>query len=130
MGDTAHKILIVDDDPLTLKLLERHLAQGGYQSVSAKNGREAVALAQQEKPDVIVMDVMMPQINGLEALGQLKSSEATKAIPVLIISSNHDPSLKQESENAGAAALLAKPVGAGLLLETVRRLLSGAPAGA
>ena|SRR5437588_12976283 len=117
------KILIVDDDPVTLRLLEGFLQRAGYQMLLAKEGRAAVALAQKELPQVIIMDVMMPQVGGLEALRQLKKAETTQSIPVIIIAASDHPLVQQESKQSGAAAFLTKPFSPGRLLTEIKRLV-------
>ena len=78
----ANKILIVDDDPLMHLLYKNHLEGAGYQMIMAGNGIEALAVAARELPQLIVMDVMMVRMDGMTALRELKSAEATKGIPV------------------------------------------------
>ncbi len=121
----AQKILIVDDDPLMHVLYRRSLEGAGYQLLLAKNGREALEIAAREVPSLIFMDVMMPQIDGLTALRELKKSDATKMIPVVVITANvaQYAASRQESETSGATAFLSKPLSPSRLLEEVRRLL-------
>ena len=79
------KILLVDDDPLIHMLYRGHLEKAGYEMVAAHDGSEAVEIAALEQPSLIVMDIMMERMNGLAALRQLKKSQRTVAIPVLVI---------------------------------------------
>jgi CheY-like chemotaxis protein len=118
------KVLIVDDDPVTLRLLEGFLQRAGFQMLLAKEGRAAVALAQNELPQVIVMDVMMPQVGGLDALRQIKRGETTKDIPVIIIAASDHPLVQKESQQSGAAAFLTKPFSPAKLLAEVKRILT------
>ena len=121
----ANKILIVDDDPLMHLLYKNHLEGAGYQMIMASNGIEALAVAARELPQLIVMDVMMVGMDGMTALRELKSTEATKGIPVLIITANvnQHAAARRESELSGAAGFLTKPFSPAQLLAEVRRLL-------
>ena len=117
------QVLVVDDDQLMHRLFQHHLERAGYQMLSAMNGREAVEIAAREIPGVIVMDVMMPDVDGLAALRELKKSDATKAIPVIIITANGHHLTRKESESCGAAIFLTKPFSPTQLLNEIRRLV-------
>jgi len=119
----AQKVLIVDDDPLIPLLLQHHLERAGYQVIGAQNGRQALEVAARELPQLIVMDIMMPELDGLTAVRQLKKNEATKDIPVIVIATSAHPMVQQEAEVAGAAAFLMKPFGPARLLADIRRLI-------
>src|SRR5205809_537266 len=82
------KVLIVDDDPLIHQLYRRHIEQAGYQLISATDGREAIEIAQREMPHVIVMDIMMPEMDGLTAVLGLKKAQNTQSIPIIMITAN------------------------------------------
>ena|SRR5690348_6512701 len=117
------QIMVVDDDPLMHRLFQHHLEKAGYQMVSAKTGREALDLAARQPPNLIVMDIMMPDMDGLEALRELKKGEATKAIPVVVITANGHHLARKESQNCGAAVFLTKPFSPLQLLTEIRRIL-------
>jgi len=123
---TTKQILVVDDDPLMHRLYQHHLERAGYQMVSARNGREALDAAARQPPQLIVMDIMMPDMDGLEALRELKKSDATKAIPVIIITANGHHIARKESESCGAAVFLTKPFSPMQLLTEIKRFV---PAG-
>lgn len=78
------KILAVDDERHIVRLVQINLQKEGYEVVTASNGREALEKVQSERPDLIVMDVMMPEMDGFEALETLKANEATAGIPIKI----------------------------------------------
>jgi len=120
---TTKQILVVDDDQLMHRLFQHHLEKAGYKMVSAMNGREALDLAARQPPSLIVMDIMMPDIDGLAALRELKKNDATKSIPVIIITANSNQLAKQESANSGAAIFLTKPFSPTQLLNEIRRIL-------
>src|SRR5438874_13828275 len=84
----TRKILIVDDEPFMLRLIQHHLENAGYEMIKARNGREAIEAATRENPCVVVMDAMMPNMDGLTALRQLKQEPATRAIPVIMLTAN------------------------------------------
>jgi len=119
----ANKILVVDDDQLMHRLFLHDLDKDGYKVISAMNGREGVEAAMREKPQVIVMDIMMPDIDGLAALKELKKWDATKSIPVIMITANSHHISRQESEDSGAALFLTKPFSPTQLLNEIRRLM-------
>ena len=119
----GRKALVADDDALMRRLCLRILEPAGCRVILANNGREAVELATRELPQVIIMDVVMPEMNGLEALRQLKQAEATKAIPVIIMTGQADRKIRQESASWGAAVLLPKPFRPPELLKAVQRLI-------
>ena len=119
------KILIADDDPLVRMLYKNHLEHAGYELITAKDGTEAVEMAAQEQPQLVVMDIIMSQMGGLAALKQLKKAEATKAIPVVIVTGSvtaDHQAIRRECENSGAAGFLIKPFSPAQFLAEVRRL--------
>jgi CheY-like chemotaxis protein len=117
------QILVVDDDQLMHRLFQHHLERAGYQMVSALSGREALDIVARQPPALIVMDIMMPDIDGLVALRELKKSEATKSIPVIVITANGHQLARKESETSGAAIFLTKPFSPMQLLNEIRRLV-------
>lgn len=118
-----NQILVVDDDPVMHKLFQHHLERAGYQMLSAANGVEAIEIATREQPGLIVMDVMMPDKDGLAALRDLKKMDATKAIPVIVITANSHFLARKESENCGAAMFLTKPFSPTQLVNEIRRIV-------
>jgi CheY-like chemotaxis protein len=119
----GQKALVADDDPLMRRLCVGILELAGCQVITAHNGREAVELARRELPQLIVMDVVMSEMTGLEALRQLKLSQETRNIPVIIISGEADLKTQADLTSAGAAAFLPKPFRAAQLLTTIQQLL-------
>ena len=106
---TMKQILVVDDDPLMHRLFQHHLEKAGYQMVSARTGREALDISARQPPQLIVMDIMMPDMDGLEALRELKKGDVTKAIPVIVITAYGHHIARKESETCGAAGGRTKP---------------------
>ena len=119
----AKLVLLADDESLIRLLLQPHLERAGYRTITAENGRAAVELAVRELPAIIILDVMMPEMDGLSALRQLKANEATRAIPVIVITFNENPASQLEARNAGAASFLTKPFSPAQLLAELSRLL-------
>ncbi len=123
MSAIPRKILIVDDEPHMIRLAELSLRKGAFDVVTARNGRDAVELASSEKPDLIVMDVQMPEMDGLEALQALKSNSETTGIPVVILTARGHQLTRQEAVGIGASSFLTKPFSPTQLLSEVQRIL-------
>lgn len=85
-GKSPKKILVVDDDPVMTKLLEKRLKVDGYDVISALSGSDGIAKAIKEKPALIVLDLMIPDINGVDVTKELKKNDGTKTIPIVFIS--------------------------------------------
>jgi len=125
----SEKILIVDDEPHMLRVTELSIKKGGYQIVIGRNGKEALELAAREKPSLIVMDVSMPEMDGLTALTQLKANPETAKIPVIMLTVRGQAMARQQAEQSGAAVYLTKPFSPSQLLVEVKRLLEPPVAG-
>lgn len=124
MSQFPKTILIADDEIYMLRLLDATFRKGNYRVLQARNGMEALAAAEKQIPDLIVMDVMMPGLDGLSAVHQLKQSEATAKIPVIVLSSKGHALTKVEAELAGASLFLTKPFSPNQLLAEVEKILS------
>ncbi len=120
------KVLIVDDEPHMLRVTELSIKKGGYQIVIGRNGKEALALAAREQPDLIVMDVSMPEMDGLTALTQLKANPETAKIPVIMLTVRGQALTRSQATTSGAAVYLTKPFSPSQLLAEVKRLLEPA----
>ena len=120
---TASTILIADDEVYMLRLLEMTFKKGGFTVVSCRDGQEALAQAVSALPQLIVLDVMMPGLDGLGALRQLKGNPATRDIPVVVLSAKGHALTKVEAEQAGAVMFLAKPFSPNQLLSEVQKIL-------
>lgn len=116
-------ILVVDDEPYMIRLLQHHIERAGYRLVKATNGREALERIAEDQPDLIIMDVMMPEINGLEVLAELRNHEQTKNLPVIIMTANAQRFTREQAEAAGVSAFLTKPFSPTQLMTEVRRHL-------
>jgi signal transduction histidine kinase/CheY-like chemotaxis protein len=114
----APLVLVVEDNPQATELLIRNLNRGGFRTEQARNGTEALAKARACKPAAITLDIMLPEVDGWTVLGQLKQEEATRGIPVVVVSVVDHPELGLA---LGAIDYLVKPVDAKQLLETLGR---------
>jgi DNA-binding response OmpR family regulator len=119
----VQKILVADDEIYMLRLLELTFKKGGYEVVTCRDGQAAVALAGTVLPQLIVLDVMMPGLDGLGALRQLKENAATTAIPVVVLSAKGHALTRVEAEVAGAALFLSKPFSPNQLLGEVQKIM-------
>jgi CheY-like chemotaxis protein len=122
-----HKILVVDDEDYVHRLLQHYLQRAGYQLVSAHNGREALDVAIRELPELIIMDVMMAEMDGITAIRKLKEDELTRKIPVIVITANPAYHIsRDESQVCGAQLFLTKPFSPAQLMEAIRQILPDA----
>ena len=106
----APRVLVVDDIPDTLKLLKSWLEMQGYQTIGASSGQEALKLAAEHQPDVILLDVMMPQMDGIETCRRLKIQPQTVSIPVILVTAKDPADARADGMIAGAVDYITKPV--------------------
>ncbi|MDQ3812907.1 MAG: response regulator [Armatimonadota bacterium] len=123
----AKKILAVDDERHIVRLVQINLQKEGYQVATAANGREALEKVAQDKPDLVVMDVMMPEMDGFEALKRLKENPDTADIPVIMLTAKAQDADVFRGWQSGADLYLTKPFNPSELLTFVKRLLQGQP---
>jgi len=116
-------ILVVDDSPTEVHVFKKILEKQGYTILVAKDGREGIDLARQSHPDLIIMDVVMPVLNGFQATRQLKSSEDTADIPVIMVTTKDQQTDINWGMRQGANEYLVKPVTPAELLSKIRILL-------
>ncbi len=121
----AKVILIVEDDPKSLVLIRDLLQVSGYSTIEATDGQQGVELAKASKPDLILMDVQMPVMDGLEATRILKADATTSNIPVLALTSYAMKGDEERILEAGCDGYLAKPYNIQELLKEVAKYLSG-----
>ncbi|HEX6019520.1 MAG TPA: sigma-54 dependent transcriptional regulator [Burkholderiaceae bacterium] len=119
MRPEAATVLIVDDQPLNIDLLEQELAVAGYRTVAARSGEQAIALARREVPELILLDVMMPGLDGYETCARLKADELTRAIPVIFLTALKEAFEKVRAFGLGAVDYVTKPFEAEELLARV-----------
>ncbi|MFB3301707.1 EAL domain-containing protein [Pseudomonas sp. AMR01] len=123
MASQPATLLIVDDEPQVRKLLETLLQHEGYLTLTAGSGEEALLLVAQQPPDLILLDIMMPGMDGYEVASQLKSDEATANIPIIMLSALSEASARVSGLETGAEEFLSKPVERVELWLRVRNLL-------
>ena len=124
----SKKILIVDDDQLMQKLLEYIIKKAGYQVSVADNGSNAIKIVKRDKPDLIISDVEMPKMNGLELCQKLKENIDTKVIPIILITNNTPIQDKIIGFRSGADDYFMKPLHLKNLLTRVQSLLESGDA--
>ena len=123
----AKKVLIVEDNELNMKLFHDLLDSQGYQTLQTREGLQAMALARQHMPDLILMDIQLPEISGLEVTKWLKDDEVLAHIPVIAVTAFAMKGDEERIRQGGCEAYISKPISVMHFLETVRKHL-GAPA--
>ena len=116
-------ILYVEDNEFNLKIVRQLLSRTSYRLIEAMDGDSGVATAQNEMPDLILMDVQLPKLSGLEATRQLRADAKTAAIPIVVITSFALSGDAEKAKAAGASAYLAKPYSPRELLQMIRNLV-------
>ena len=119
-------ILVVDDDPVILQLLQVNFEMEGFSVITAADGREGVERTRADRPDIIVSDVMMPRMSGLELVAELKGDPDTAAIPVLLLTAKAQQSDIADGLGKGADDYVTKPFEPLELVDRVNRLLGDA----
>ena len=119
----ANTVLIIEDYDLNLKLFNDLLEAFGYRTVKTKDGRQALPLAREHTPDLILVDIQLPEVSGLEITDRLKKDPALKAIPVVAVTAFAMRGDEQKILAAGCDAYLSKPISVTTFLETIRRFI-------
>ncbi len=119
----SEKVLIVDDDLETLRLVGLMLQRQGFQIVAANNGTQAMGMARTEKPAIIVLDIMMPDIDGYEVTRQLRKDPDTSNIPIILFTAKSQTEDKLTGYEAGADDYLTKPIHPAELVAKIKKLL-------
>ncbi len=117
------KVLIVDDEWMTRDLLRMMLERAGFDVVEAVDGRDALKQIDQSRPDTVILDVMMPELDGYEVCRMLRQKPATAEMPVLMLSAKTQPEAAEEGLRAGATRYLPKPITYDDLIRNVREVL-------
>jgi CheY-like chemotaxis protein len=118
------KILLVDDSKTSLFLERMLLREGPYELIEAADGVQAVQKAKAERPDLILMDMMMPRMDGLEALRHIRADEDTRSIPVIMVTTRSEADRVETAFEIGCSDYVTKPVESGELLKKIRDLLA------
>jgi CheY-like chemotaxis protein len=117
------KILVVDDEPFMLRLIQLILERGGHEMRRASSGDEAVDAVRKERPDLVIMDAMMPRMDGLTALRVLKEEPSTRSMPVILLTANPHKFPREVAESFEATVFLTKPFSPTRLLQEIERLI-------
>jgi two-component system cell cycle response regulator DivK len=118
------QVLIVEDNELNMKLFNDLLEANGYGTIQTRSGVEAVELARKHKPDLILMDIQLPEVSGLQVIQWIKDDEALKRIPVIAITAFAMKGDEEKIRQGGCEAYLSKPISVVRFLETVRTYLA------
>lgn len=119
----SRKILLVDDSETILQMEKMILAQNSYELVMARDGEEGVAKALETKPDLILMDVVMPKMNGFEAVKQLRANAQTRTVPIVMVTSKAEAESLETGYQNGCSDYIIKPIDRLELMTKVRNLL-------
>jgi DNA-binding response OmpR family regulator len=120
----SKKILVIDDEEKIRKTLSIHLVKAGYEVITASNGFEALRDLDRLNPDLVITDIVMPKVSGLEFGQALRNKTETRGIPFIIISAHSEPELVARARELGASKFLAKPFGIKTLLDSIRKILA------
>jgi two-component system cell cycle response regulator DivK len=121
---TGKKVLIVEDNDLNMKLFNDLLEAHGYATLRTKDGIEALQMARQHRPDLILMDIQLPEISGLEVTKWLKEDESLRQIPVIAVTAFAMKGDEEKIREGGCEAYIAKPISVVGFLRTVERFLT------
>lgn len=119
----ATKLLIVDDEPFTVDMLQTFLQLNGFETYGAFNGEDGLILVKVEEPQIVILDLMLPDIEGYEVCKRIREYPQTASLPVLVLSARAEAAAKEQALAAGADAFMVKPVQFPALLSELRRLL-------
>src|SRR5947208_16234053 len=122
----AKTVMIVEDNELNMKLVHDLLEAHGYGTVGTRSGIEALDLARKHRPDLILMDIQLPEVSGLEVTKWLKDDQELRSIPVVAVTAFAMKGDEQRIRQGGCEAYISKPISIGTFLETVRRYLGEA----
>ena len=124
----AKTVLVVEDNELNMKLFHDLLEANGYNIVQTRNGLEAIDLAREHKPDLILMDIQLPEVSGLEVTKWLKDDDELRNIPVIAVTAFAMKGDEERIRQGGCEAYISKPISVGTFIETVRRFIGEASA--
>jgi two-component system cell cycle response regulator DivK len=120
---SSKTILYVEDNEFNLKIVRQLLSRTSYRLIESVDGEQGVATAQSELPDLILMDIQLPRLSGLDATRQLRADPKTAHIPIVVITSFALSGDSEKAKDAGASAYLAKPYSPRELLQMIRKLV-------
>ena len=121
----ARTVLIVEDNELNMKLFHDLLDAHGYKTLQTRSGMEALKIAREQRPDLILMDIQLPEVSGLEVTKWLKDDEELREIPVIAVTAFAMKGDEERIREGGCEAYLSKPISVGKFIETIRHFLGG-----
>lgn len=116
-------VLIVEDNELNMKLFRDLLEAHGYKTIETRDGMEALALARTHRPDLILMDIQLPEVSGLEVTKWIKEDDNLKSIPIIAVTAFAMKGDEEKIREGGCEAYIAKPISVATFLQTVQRFL-------
>ena len=119
----THKVMIVEDNELNMKLFHDLLESRGYDIIETRDGMEALKMARSERPDLILMDIQLPEVSGLEVTKWIKEDDSLRAIPVVAVTAFAMKGDEEKIREGGCEAYISKPISVTQFLETVKRFL-------
>ena len=120
-------VLIVEDNEKNMKLARDVLQSRGYTTLEAVTGEDGVRIAKERKPDLVLMDIQLPGLNGIDALKQLRADPSTARIPIVAFTASVTPTDRSQINEAGFDGFLSKPINLKEFIETVKRLIEQGP---
>ena len=122
----AKTVLVVEDNELNMKLFHDLLEASGYATIQTRSGLEAIDLAREHRPDLILMDIQLPEVSGLEVTKWMKEDDDLRAIPIIAVTAFAMKGDEERIRQGGCEAYLSKPISVGKFLETVKAYLGDA----
>lgn len=126
IGGATKTILIVEDNELNMKLFHDLLDAHGYRTLQTRNGIDALNVAREHRPDLILMDIQLPEVSGLEVTKWLKEDDELRQIPVVAVTAFAMRGDEERIRQGGCEAYISKPISVGTLIDTVRRFIGEA----
>ncbi len=123
MADTEKTVLIVEDNELNMKLFNDLLDAHGYRTLQTRDGMEALDLAREHRPDLILMDIQLPEVSGLEVTKWLKADDELQGIPVVAVTAFAMKGDEEKIREGGCEAYISKPISVASFLDTVRKFI-------
>ncbi len=124
MSTIAKRILIIEDDPSFSRAINHIVEKEGYEVSTASNGMTGLRMAKDNPPDLLILDVMLPGLDGFEICSQLRADESTEKLPIIMLSAKGQEADKTTGLSVGANEYLTKPIDRALLLEKIASLLA------
>lgn len=118
-----NKILLIEDEPDQIEMIRMRLEANGFSVISAQDGAQGLRKASEEKPDLIILDVVMPHMDGFQVCNSLQQGEATKSIPILILTASGRKDVEDKCLDCGAKCVLKKPYDSKELMSKINSLL-------